>query len=73
MDEKVRQNLVDAGCSEGFIDDYAAAGSGSEQLCRLRQHRKELLRRIHDGQRQLDCLDYLIYQVKRGKSSTTPD
>ena len=40
MDEKVRQNLVDAGCSEGFIDDYAAAGSGSEQLCRLRQHRK---------------------------------
>ena len=38
MDEKVRQNLVDAGCSEGFIDDYAAAGSGSEQLCRLRQH-----------------------------------
>lgn len=26
MDEKVRQNLVDAGCSEGFIDDYAAAG-----------------------------------------------
>lgn len=29
MDEKVRQNLVDAGCSEGFIDDYAAAGSGS--------------------------------------------
>ena len=57
MDEKVRQNLVDAGCSEGFIDDYAAAGSGSEQLCR-----------IHDGQRQLDCLDYLIYQVKRGKS-----
>ena len=68
MDEKVRQNLVDAGCSEGFIDDYAATGSGSEQLCRLRQHRKELLRRIHDGQRQLDCLDYLIYQVKRGKS-----
>ena len=36
MDEKVRQNLVDAGCSEGFIDDYAAVGSGSEQLCRLR-------------------------------------
>lgn len=28
MDEKVRQNLVDAGCSEGFIDDYAAAGIG---------------------------------------------
>lgn len=25
MDEKVRQNLVDAGCSEGFIDDYAAS------------------------------------------------
>lgn len=67
MDEKVRQNLVDASCSEGFIDDYAATGSGSEQLCHLRQHRKELLRRIHDGQRQLDCLDYLIYQVKRGK------
>ena len=40
--KKVRQNLVDAGCSEGFIDDYAAAGSGSEQLCRLRQHRKKI-------------------------------
>lgn len=29
MDEKVRQNLVDAGCSEGFNDDYAAAASVS--------------------------------------------
>ena len=67
LDEKVRQNLVDAGCSECFIASYDAAGSCGEQLCQLRQHRKELLDRIHDGQRQLDCLDYLIYQVKRGE------
>lgn len=67
MDEKVRQNLVDAGCSEGFIESYETAGSCCEQLFQLRQHRKELLRRIHAGQRQLDCLDYLMYQLKRGE------
>ena len=31
----------------------------------LTAKRKELLDEIHAGQRKLDCLDYLIYELQR--------
>lgn len=44
------QNLVDAGCSE------------TEQMQFLQLEREG---RLHADQRQIDCLDYLIYQMDR--------
>ena len=35
-----------------------------EQLRLLRQHRAALLDRLHVSQRQIDCLDYLIYHME---------
>ena len=46
MDEKVRQNLVDAGCSDCFIASYEAASYLDHDPKRSRKlllHKKELL------------------------------
>lgn len=64
----VVQNLQDAGCDEEFINRYMCLrGEGDEekQLEMLDEHRKALLEQIHSGQKQLDCLDYLIYKTKK--------
>lgn len=65
MDPRVRQNLIDAGCSDEFVRRFDAAPSDAERMRQLRGRRKELLAGIHAEQRRLDCLDYLIYQLKR--------
>lgn len=62
------QNLVDAGCSETEQMQFLQLereGRRPEQLRLLRAHRAALLERLHADQRQIDCLDYLIYQMDR--------
>jgi hypothetical protein len=68
-DETLIQNLKDAGCApdfiQGFIQHYQQ-GKTSEALRRdLSKQRRFILDKIHESQRQLDCLDYLIYQLKK--------
>ena len=38
----------------------------AQMLILLRRHRKDLLDRIHEQQKALDCLDYLIFQTEKG-------
>ncbi len=64
MDEKTRTNLLDAGCDEAFIAEVAALPSTCARLCRLKAYRRELLDGIHAEQKKLECLDYLIYQLR---------
>ncbi|WP_368130083.1 hypothetical protein [Collinsella aerofaciens] len=64
MDEKTIANLRDAGCSEELIEQYASAASGCARICLLKQYRRELLSSIHAEQKKLECLDYLIYQLR---------
>lgn len=64
------QNLEDAGCEKNLIMEYLqydALGMKQQQLCLLTKHRKVLLERMHDEQRRIDCLDYLIYKIKDDK------
>ncbi|WP_321974181.1 hypothetical protein [Paratractidigestivibacter sp.] len=63
MDDKIRQNLVDAGCDQAFIDEFEGL-CDCAQFCRLKARRRELLDSIHAEQKKLDCLDYLIYQYR---------
>ncbi len=42
--------------------------SNSERVCILKKRRCELLDEIHQQQKNLDSLDYLIYQTKKGES-----
>lgn len=68
------QNLKDAGCSQETIDCCLAcleAGQKEELLKRLEKHRKGLLEQVHKGQKQIDCLDYLVFQI--GRCSFSPD
>ena len=64
MDGNIIDNLHDAGCSEELIEQYASAASGCARICLLNQYRRELLSNIHSEQKKLECLDYLIYQLR---------
>lgn len=64
MDEKILANLRDAGCDEELIAEYAAAQSDCARICLLKERRRELLDGIHAEQRRLECLDYLICQLR---------
>jgi DNA polymerase III delta subunit len=62
------QNLEDAGCESdtitAFVDDMKK-GKTAESIKLLNRHRQSLLDILHSYQRQIDCLDYLIYQIKK--------
>ena len=67
-DQLLIRNLRDAGCGTADIEQFLQLGQENrrpEQLRLLRQHRAALLDRLHVSQRQIDCLDYLIYQLKK--------
>lgn len=62
------QNLQDAGCDDATVAEFLrleTQGCRTGQLCLLAQHRKSLLDAIHQNQRRLDCLDYLLFQLKK--------
>lgn len=66
--EAVSQNLKDAGCSIDTIKDfmeYYDTGNVGKQLLLLETHRKQLLSRVHEEERHISCLDYLVYQIKK--------
>ncbi|QWU13115.1 hypothetical protein SAMN04487895_115115 [Paenibacillus sophorae] len=62
--EKVFRNLLDAGCSRDFADNFLHLADQQKKLRLLSCHRCSLLDKIHEYQKQLDCLDYLIYSMK---------
>lgn len=66
--EAIIENLKDAGCSQETIDCCLAcldSGQKKELLKRLEKHRKGLLDQVRKGQKQIDCLDYLVFQIGR--------
>ena len=67
-EDAIIQNLKDAGCSQEVISCCIAClnhGKKDELLKRLEEHRKGLLHKVHEGEKQIDCLDYLVYQIHR--------
>lgn len=65
--EILHQNLIDAGCDEQAIENYMILyKKDRKQMIPLLLKRKEsLLETVHDSHRQIDCLDYLIYKLKK--------
>lgn len=64
---RIYQNLMDAGCDEATAErcmSLVRKGSYSQMLPILSRYRTSLLDKIHDGQKQIDCLDYLIYKIR---------
>ena len=69
MNQALYHNLIDAKCSQELSKrcyELFEHGQTGQMLILLRGHRKELLNQIHEQQKALDCLDYLIFQTERG-------
>ncbi len=67
-EECLYQNLTDAKCTDEVRNRcmaLAAQGENGRLLRELVKQRDELLETIHEGQRALDSLDYLIFQTER--------
>ena len=68
--ESIIQNLKDAGCDSETIENFIAdlqKGKIANGLKRLAVHRKNLLDSLHREQKCIDCLDYLVYQMREVK------
>ena len=66
--EIIYQNLRDAGCDEQTTEKcmtFVQNGEYPKMLPILSRFRVNLLESIHSGQKQIDCLDYLIYKIKK--------
>lgn len=63
------QNLKDAGCGRELIRKFMELPESreEEQIHLLTAHRDKLLQKIHKEERQITCLDYLIYQIEHRK------
>ncbi len=69
----LRETLSDAGCDPELIERFMALaeqGQAEEGLALLAKHRKHLLDCCHAEQKKLDCLDYLVYQMKKEARNT---
>ena len=65
--ETIKQTLTDAGCAQETIAAFlkaSEAGQENESIRLLRQHRSKLLLHLHEEQKKLDCIEYLLYQLK---------
>lgn len=60
-----RQNLIDAGCNEKTIVRFLDCTTKEEQLRILNVQRKQLLEDYRNDAKRLDCLDYLVNQLKK--------
>ena len=69
--EQLMQGLSDAGCDAAAcwaICSLFEAGNTREMLRRMKLRRCELVDEMHDSQRKVDRMDYLIHaQEKRMK------
>ena len=81
-EEDVIQNLKDAGCDRKIIACFMkcmAQDDFNGQLRLMKEHRQCLLDKVHKAKRpseelfcleekQIDCLDYLVYQIDRNRT-----
>ena len=68
----VIQNLKDAGCDAQCIEQFLSLGEEGktlEQLELLSAHRRQLLDKVHQEEKRIDCLADLVYQIQKKKSA----
>lgn len=64
--------LKDAGCDHNTIREFLKDEQRYEidkQICILEKQRSITLDQLHDDQKRIDCIDYLIYQLKKKKEA----
>ncbi len=67
-EESIIRNLKDSGCGEetikAFVKDIREKKI-TEGLKLLEAHRRVLLDELHKEQKRIDCLDYLVYKIRK--------
>ena len=66
--DAVIQNLEDAGCDKDTVEQFMELGENGErqrQMKLLEKHRRVLLEKVHKKEKQIDCLDYLVHQMRK--------
>ncbi len=64
----IYQNLKDAGCDKQLTEQcmsFVKKGDVHGMLPILTKYRSSLLGTVRSGQKQIDCLDYLIYKLQK--------
>ncbi len=67
-DKDILQNLKEADCSNEFIEEFFRIrehGNDKMLVQLLYKHKSQLLEALHDSQKKIDCLDYLIFQIEQ--------
>ncbi len=66
--KEIEQNLKDAGCTPSMIKKFFAYMEHDEkenQMLLLEEQRRKLLDDVHDGEKKIFCLDYLMHQMQK--------
>lgn len=72
MQGMLRQNLIDAGCGTDAVQTCMALAQEkktAELMHVLFQHRRTLLDTLHQSEKRIDCLDYLVYTLEKQNKS----
>ena len=67
-EDKILQNLKDAGCTNEFVEEFFEIrkhGDTKALVQLLYKHKTQLLSSLHDFQKKIDCLDYLVFQINQ--------
>ena len=62
------QNLIDAGYNEAQSNQCLILARNGEwmELCKmLAKQRTVLLNALHKSEKQIDCLDFLVYEINK--------
>ena len=65
MTDIIRQYLIDAGCDDELISRYERSPDRRQQQKLLSLHRKKLLDEVHDKERCISRLDYLLFMITK--------
>lgn len=62
------QNLIDAGCSEKEANHFLILARNGEwpKVCKMLARQKaSLLTALHKSEKQIDCLDFFVYEINK--------
>lgn len=65
-EKEIIQNLKDAGCDNKQIQELMELykqGQKEEMHKILDKHRKNILNKVHKNEKEIECIDYFIYQM----------
>lgn len=62
--EEMKRNLEACGCDKATIGRFCSC-DGKSQREMLSKQRQVLLDKVHEEERKISCLDYLVYRMEK--------